>query len=127
MNLKKSAIIFGIALGGAVVLINYFSPENIHPILLLSLFCLVYLAVYYLGIISYHIFVNLSRMITNSRGELARLGTEPSTKFKKINFVFSVLAVMLLAMQSLKNVSFYETLLFMIIFFIAIIYIIKMK
>lgn len=127
MNLKKSAIIFGIALGGVIALTNYFSPENIHPILLLSLFCLVYLAVYYLGIISYHIFLNLSRMITNSRGELARLGTEPSTKFKKINFVFSVLAVMLLAMQSLKNVSFYETLLFMIIFFIAIIYIIKMK
>lgn len=126
MNLKKAVLILGLAFSGVMVLANYFSPENIHPILLLLLFCLIFVAVYYFGIVSYHIYANLSRVIIN-RGELAKINIQPSAKFRKINFVFSVLAVMLLAMQSIKNVSFYEILLFIIIFSVAVVYIVKIK
>ena len=126
MNLKKAVLILGLAFSGVMVMANYFSPENIHPVLLLLLFCLIFVAVYYFGIVSYHIYANLSRVIIN-RGELAKINTQPSAKFRKINFVFSVLAVMLLAMQSIKNVSFYEILLFIIIFSVAVVYIVKIK
>ena len=126
MNLKKAVLILGLAFSGVMVMANYFSPENIHPVLLLLLFCLIFVAVFYFGTVSYHIYANLSRVIIN-RGELAKINTQPSAKFRKINFVFSVLAVMLLAMQSIKNVSFYEILLFIIIFSVAIVYIVKIK
>ncbi len=126
MNLKKAVLILGLAFSGVMVMANYFSPENIHPVLLLLLFCLIFVAVFYFGTVSYHIYANLSRVIIN-RGELAKINTQPSAKFRKINFVFSVLAVMLLAMQSIKNVSFYEILLFIIIFSVAVVYIVKIK
>lgn len=126
MNLKKAVLILGLAFSGVMVMANYFSPENIHPVLLLLLFCLIFVAVFYFGTVSYHIYANLSRVIIN-RGELAKINTQPSAKFRKINFVFSVLSVMLLAMQSIKNVSFYEILLFIIIFSVAVIYIVKIK
>ena len=126
MNLKKAVLILGLAFSGVMVMANYFSPENIHPVLLLLLFCLIFVAVFYFGTVSYHIYANLSRVIIN-RGELAKINIQPSAKFRKINFVFSVLAVMLLAMQSIKNVSFYEILLFIIIFSVAVVYIVKIK
>lgn len=126
MNLKKAVLILGLAFSGVMVMANYFSPENIHPVLLLLLFCLIFVAVFYFGTVSYHIYANLSRVIIN-RGELAKINVQPSAKFRKINFVFSVLAVMLLAMQSIKNVSFYEILLFIIIFSVAVVYIVKIK
>ncbi len=126
MNLKKAVLILGLAFSGVMVMANYFSPENIHPVLLLLLFCLIFVAVFYFGTVSYHIYANLSRVIIN-KGELAKINTQPSAKFRKINFVFSVLAVMLLAMQSIKNVSFYEILLFIIIFSVAVVYIVKIK
>ena len=126
MNLKKAVLILGLAFSGVMVMANYFSPENIHPVLLLLLFCLIFVAVFYFGTVSYHIYANLSRVIIN-RGELAKINTQPSAKFRKINFVFSVLAVMLLAMQSIKNVSFYEILLFIIIFSVAVVYIVKIE